>query len=187
MRNYVMLYKLAEEVEEKPFDKKGENPFAKKDEKAPKGEEEGAKSEEQDEPQEQVEEQQAASGTVDPVVVMDFLASSGTIDDAAFHAFAEENGFNVHEAEAIAYNLAQRFVAFLRGGKSAGMDIGSVDPQQLEMGMQIEKEHTDCPCLQKKISLDHLSENPEYYSQDVFQKELQKEQGAPQSGDNSVE
>lgn len=164
-----LFTKLAEEVEKQfPPKKKEENG-------APPGEEEQATEEEEEGAEEQGEEQVAASGTIDPKAVMDFFAQQGKIDDAAFHSFCEQNGFNVHEAESIAYSMAQKLMQILRGGKGANLDPNTVDPQQLEWGLQIESEHTDCPALQKKITLDHLAESPDYYSNEIFQQELQRE------------
>lgn len=39
-----------------------------------------------------------------------------------------------------------------------------VDPKELELGMNVEKEHTDDPATAKKIALDHLTEDPHYYT-----------------------
>ena len=36
--------------------------------------------------------------------------------------------------------------------------------KQLEMGMEVEKEHTDNPKEARKIALDHLKEKPDYYT-----------------------
>jgi hypothetical protein len=36
--------------------------------------------------------------------------------------------------------------------------------KQLEMGMEIEKEHTDNPAEARKIAIDHLEEKPDYYT-----------------------
>lgn len=57
------------------------------------------------------------------------------------------------------------------GGRADDKGIGEsdVDPKQLEMGQEVEKEHhDDCPGreneeLATEISLDHLSELPDYY------------------------
>ena len=38
------------------------------------------------------------------------------------------------------------------------------DPEQLEMGINVEMEHTTDPLIAKKISLDHLSEISDYYT-----------------------
>jgi len=112
---------------------------------------------------------------IDPMAIMDFFASNYDITDDQFHSFAEQNGFNIHEAEEIAYNLASAFMQMIRGGRGYNLDANSVDPQQLKWGMIIESEHSSIPAIQKKIALDHLAEDPQYYSNDIFQKELQKE------------
>ena len=39
-----------------------------------------------------------------------------------------------------------------------------VDPDELAMGIEVEKEHTDNLEERKKIAMDHLSEDPHYYS-----------------------
>lgn len=39
-----------------------------------------------------------------------------------------------------------------------------IDPKELEMGIEVEKEHTDDEELAKKIALDHLAEDPHYYT-----------------------
>lgn len=38
------------------------------------------------------------------------------------------------------------------------------DPRQLEMGVKVEMEHTKDPDLAREIAMDHLAENPKYYS-----------------------
>ena len=39
-----------------------------------------------------------------------------------------------------------------------------IDPQQLQMGIKVEMEHTDNIFVAERISLDHLVELPNYYS-----------------------
>lgn len=62
--------------------------------------------------------------------------------------------------------------------KSAGLDVEmveglaqdkgitekDVDAEQLAMGIEVEKEHTDDPEIAKMIALDHLAEIPDYYT-----------------------
>lgn len=53
------------------------------------------------------------------------------------------------------------------GGKTAkkkGVDEDDVDPDQLKKGIETEKEHTDDEEEAKRIALDHLAEDPEYYT-----------------------
>ena len=47
--------------------------------------------------------------------------------------------------------------------KSKGMDEKDFDPEQLKEGTAVEMEHTDDEKIARKIAMDHLAENPEYY------------------------
>ncbi len=50
------------------------------------------------------------------------------------------------------------------GGKGHLLDPRDVDPIELKMGIRHEMEHTIDPDIAKEIALDHLAENPKYYS-----------------------
>lgn len=52
----------------------------------------------------------------------------------------------------------------LEGGLGDSTQPEEVDQEQLSMGIQIEMEHTNDEGKAKEIALDHLSEDPEYYS-----------------------
>jgi hypothetical protein len=39
-----------------------------------------------------------------------------------------------------------------------------VDAEQLQIGIEVEKEHTDNEKLAEKIARDHLAEDPHYYT-----------------------
>jgi len=45
-----------------------------------------------------------------------------------------------------------------------GVTSDKVDPKELKMGIDVEKEHTDNPELARRIALDHLAEIPDYYT-----------------------
>ena len=45
-----------------------------------------------------------------------------------------------------------------------GITEKDVDPEELRLGITIEYEHTDDPEISRQISLDHLSEFPDYYT-----------------------
>lgn len=45
-----------------------------------------------------------------------------------------------------------------------GNIMENVDPKELAMGMEAEKEHTQDEALAKKIAMDHLKEDPKYYT-----------------------
>lgn len=76
----------------------------------------------------------------------------------------------------------------LEGGLGDGVDPNSVNPQQLALGVKVEMEHTNNEAEAKEIALDHLTEDPNYYSelsqiegddaQEVSQKVTQAEQEA---------
>ncbi len=38
------------------------------------------------------------------------------------------------------------------------------DPEQVKLGIEVEKEHTNDPRIAKIICLQHLSEDPSYYT-----------------------
>lgn len=52
----------------------------------------------------------------------------------------------------------------LPGGKGEKLNPADVDPKELEMGMKHELEHTSDSEVAKEIALDHLAEDPHYYS-----------------------
>ena len=50
------------------------------------------------------------------------------------------------------------------GGKGEGKSAKDFDPEQILMGMRVEMEHTDDPMYALEITIDHLTEDPEYYT-----------------------
>jgi hypothetical protein len=98
--------------------------------------------------------------------VIFFLKTNPDPIDADVHVWAEENGYDVHEVETEIYKLATKFVKFLTGGRAndIGIDEEDVEPEELKLGIQVEKEHIDDVDVQKRIALDHLSEDDRYYS-----------------------
>lgn len=53
----------------------------------------------------------------------------------------------------------------LPGGKADKMNPKDFDKKELAMGIKHEMEHTDDPNKAREIAMDHLSENPKYYSE----------------------
>lgn len=49
-------------------------------------------------------------------------------------------------------------------GMGSNLAKEDVDPEQLAMGIEIELEHTENRELAEKITLDHLDEDPIYYT-----------------------
>jgi len=52
----------------------------------------------------------------------------------------------------------------LPGGKGDSLSSQDVDQKELTMGMKVEKEHTKDDSLAREIALDHLAEDPHYYT-----------------------
>lgn len=50
------------------------------------------------------------------------------------------------------------------GGKGDSLSVKNVDPNELKMGIKVELEHTNDSNKAREIALDHLSEDPKYYS-----------------------
>lgn len=52
----------------------------------------------------------------------------------------------------------------LPGGKGDTLKPKDVDSVQLRMGIEVEMEHTKDRRLAREIALDHLAEDPKYYT-----------------------
>ena len=55
-------------------------------------------------------------------------------------------------------------MAFLRGGRSKGVRPDGVSDEEVNLGIEIEAEHTDDKEAQEKITYDHLTEFGTYNS-----------------------
>lgn len=53
---------------------------------------------------------------------------------------------------------------YLVGGKGDNLTSDDVDAYELEVGRQVEMEHTNNPKIAEQIALDHLAEHDDYYS-----------------------
>jgi hypothetical protein len=67
----------------------------------------------------------------------------------------------------------------------ADMNMASVDPNELRMGIQVEMEHTDDRREAAKIAMDHLKENPKYYS-DLKKSGVDKPQGLKPTSTSNI-
>jgi hypothetical protein len=52
----------------------------------------------------------------------------------------------------------------IKGGLADNSKPQDFDQRELEMGIEVEMEHTDDPELAKEIAMDHLKEIPDYYT-----------------------
>jgi hypothetical protein len=88
--------------------------------------------------------------------VTKFFAENPNPDDSEFHALADKLKISPHELEEVGYEL---LTGLLKGvGKHKRVPITTFDPKEVEMGLEVEKEHTDSPAIAQQIVKDHLSE-----------------------------
>ena len=97
------------------------------------------------------------------------LFSSGPVDDSKVHALADSLGMSPHDLETQIYEILGKYITGgvnieSWGGIGSGLNPGDVDLEELKMGMEVEREHTDNPKIAERIALDHLFENKNYYS-----------------------
>jgi len=92
------------------------------------------------------------------------LVKKGDLSDETFHAWAKRQGWDEHRAEEAAYRM---LASFLGGGlaRKKGFTEKDADPKELRLGVKVEMEHTNSRWIAKRIALDHLAENPRYYSE----------------------
>lgn len=72
----------------------------------------------------------------------------------------------MEEYSSMIIDLYKTSKEYLEGGLAEKMDVNpeDVDKKELEMGKEVEKEHTNNMKMRTQISLDHLSEIPGYYT-----------------------
>lgn len=70
------------------------------------------------------------------------------------------------------------------GGKGDKAKPSDFDPEQLKMGIEVEMEHTKDRRLAREIAMDHLSEDPRYYTK---LKKVHKEHASMRSNMHSFE
>jgi hypothetical protein len=159
---------------------------------------------------EEEERDEAEGNPVTLEQVSEFLRQNPTPEDSEFHQWAESLGVSPHAAEELAYQLAAQQVTgkppedtveggpeelkeassrerfwkvakeLVRGGMADGKPDTKYPQKQVEMGVEVEKEHTPSPQIAKEIAKDHLEESPVYYTElDKMEKKLEsKKEGA---------
>lgn len=60
--------------------------------------------------------------------------------------------------------MTNNLIKKLPGGVGDNTPSDKIDPSQLSIGVQVEMEHTNDPEIAKEIAMDHLTEDPEYYT-----------------------
>lgn len=92
--------------------------------------------------------------------VISFFQENRNPTDEQIHQLAEKNNIDPSQIEKIIYSIVSDL---LHGGKSKGISK-KYDPEEIRLGMIVEAEHSSIPAIQRKITLDHLAEDPKYYS-----------------------
>lgn len=93
--------------------------------------------------------------------LMNFFSGNPDPSDKEVHAFAEELGINEHSLEEVIYGIMSDFFS---GGLWNEKGRPQLDERELEMGIEVEMEHTKCPMIAERIARDHLSEITDYYT-----------------------
>lgn len=83
-------------------------------------------------------------------------------EDSKIHALATKLNVNPHELEDEIYEILTTMLK--KVGKHRDTPVDKFDPEQIEKGKKIEREHTDDPNLTVEIAKDHLAEIPDYYT-----------------------
>ncbi len=90
-----------------------------------------------------------------------FFLANPNPDDSKVHELADNLGIDPHELESNIYALLS---SLLKVGKHRDVPAEKFDANQIKMGIDIEKEHTDDPTIAIEIAKDHLDEIPDYYT-----------------------
>jgi len=67
--------------------------------------------------------------------------------------------YNYHESRYAAEHKDK-----VPGGRADKKKPEDFDPKELAMGIKVEREHTDDPDMPREIAMDHLTEDPKYYT-----------------------
>jgi hypothetical protein len=101
-------------------------------------------------------------GALSVTTIFDFFQQNPNPTDQQVHQFAEQNGTDYVVFENMIFGLMTKFVNFMR--HNGPVDINSVDPQQLTLGIETEMHHTPDASIAKKLALDNLSKTPDFYT-----------------------
>lgn len=102
--------------------------------------------------------------------IIEFFQKNPNPDDDKVHAFAEENNMEPDDLEEQIYKLLTDLINL----KGSNIPDNKFNNNQLKMGIEVEKEHTDNPIIAKAISKAHLIEIKDYYTR---LKKMEKEAG----------
>lgn len=92
--------------------------------------------------------------------IISLFRNNEKVDDTIIHSLSDKLGIDTHVFEGYIYKLLSDF---FHAGKALDFK-GSFDPNQIEMGIKVEMEHTTNPKIAERIAKDHLAEIPDYYT-----------------------
>lgn len=91
-------------------------------------------------------------------------------DQKGIHALADKLGLEHSIVEEEVYQILHDFLGAGRFVESGGKV--AMDPEQIAMGIKVEREHTTCDLIAERIAKDHLTELKDYYTRlDKMEKE----------------
>jgi hypothetical protein len=102
-------------------------------------------------------------------IIRNFFTKHQNPNDKLVHAFADKIGVPPERVEDIAYSILTNL---LQIGRHKDVSDEQFDAEQLNLGIEVEKEHTDDAEIAKEIAKDHLAECPKYYT---FLAKMEKE------------
>lgn len=109
--------------------------------------------------------------------LFNFFAKNPYPKDSDVHKFSENNGMDSDKVENIIYEILSDFITG-KGFKHGEDDVSQYDPEEIKMGIEVEKEHHDHIPIRKSIALAHLAEIKDYYTR---LKKMEKEAGVNES------
>jgi len=96
-------------------------------------------------------------------LIIKLIKTKPMLDENDIDEMAEKLGIEHDDIENQIFQMFHKLIQYAPG-KHMDTPDEKFDPEQLKMGIEIEKEHTDCPVLAKEIAKDHLAEIKNYYS-----------------------
>ncbi len=108
----------------------------------------------------------------------DFFKKKNDLDavEAMVSELRQRVGLDLLNEEPIKTADNQKTAEELVGGLGDGKKDSEFDPEQLEKGIEVEKEHTPDIAIRKEIAKDHLMEDDRYYDYlEKMEKEMDKE------------
>lgn len=95
--------------------------------------------------------------------LMEFFKKNPNPPDEKVHALADTLGIEHDIMEAEIYSILSSFLANGRFNETGKIEA-EFPEDELEKGIEVEMEHTNCKKMAKRITLDHLAEFPTYYT-----------------------